>query len=157
MLRGARCVVLGSGGAARAAATALRDRGATVEISARRAESAARLAGELSVASTTFPPVAGWDCLINATPVGTWPDTSAPIPRECVRGRLVYDLVYHPRRTTLLEWANDAGAETIDGLEMLVRQAQLQFEFWTGRAAPVEVMMRAAEQFLSSRAHELTE
>ena len=90
---------------------------------------------------------------MNATPAGTSPDIDAsPVPREAVRGNVVYDLVYHPRRTRLLAWAAEAGAVTIDGLEMLVDQACRQLEFWCGTKAPRDVMTAAAEQFLARTA-----
>ncbi|HXT69853.1 MAG TPA: type I 3-dehydroquinate dehydratase [Vicinamibacterales bacterium] len=149
-LRGSRCVILGAGGAARAAAWALHQEGARVQISGRRASAAAALAAELGVTSTSWPPAPGWDLLVNATPVGTAPDRDAsPLPQSAVKGRAVYDLVYHPRRTQLLRWAQAAGALRIEGLDMLVEQAALQFEHWLGREAPRDVMREAAEQFLA--------
>ncbi len=72
----------------------------------------------------------------------------APVGRDVVSGGTVYDLIYNPRETTLLKWAREAGAETIDGLEMLVGQACLQFAWWTGRDAPRDVMEEAAEAFI---------
>lgn len=149
-VRGRRCVVLGAGGAARAAAWALRSEGGRVEISARRPAEAARLAGELGVDATAWPPAPGWDLLVNATPVGTAPNVAeSPIPRASVEGAAVYDLVYHPRQTQLMKWAADAGAQTVEGLDMLVAQAALQFEHWTGQSAPRDIMRRAAEEFLA--------
>ena len=62
----------------------------------------------------------------------------------------MYDLVYHPRRTQLLKWAEAAGALPIEGLDMLVEQAALQFEHWIGQRAPRDVMRAAAEQFLAA-------
>lgn len=148
-LAGRRAVVLGAGGAARAAAWALRAHGARVEISARRADEAARLAHDAHAVATSWPPAADWDVLVNATPVGTWPDSAqSPIDRAFVRGGLVYDLVYNPPDTTLLRWAREAGAETISGLEMLVGQACRQFEWWTGQAAPVATIERGAADFV---------
>ena len=148
-LRGARCVVLGAGGAARAAAWALSREGACVEVSSRRADRAEALATALNVSAAPWPPAPDWDLLVNATPVGTWPASDvSPLSRSSVRGRVVYDLVYHPRETTLLAWARQAGAAVISGLDMLVTQAARQFEHWTRRPAPVSAMQRAAEQFL---------
>ncbi len=145
-----RAVVLGAGGAARSAAWALGQQGASVEICGRRAGAAAAVAAALGVAAGSWPPAPGWDLLVNATPVGMSPDSAAaPIPRAAVDGGAVYDLVYHPRRTQLLRWAAEAGAVTIEGLDMLVEQAALQFEHWLGREAPREVMRAAAEQFLA--------
>lgn len=141
-----QCVtVLGAGGSARTAAFALRSRGARVSIAARRADRAAALAAELGALAVAWPPAPGWDLLVNTTPVGTWPEVeAAPIDRADVRGGAVYDLIYNPEETRLLQWAREAGAVTIGGLEMLVGQAALQFEWWTGRAAPTDIMMAAA-------------
>jgi shikimate dehydrogenase len=149
-LAGARVVVLGAGGSARTAAWALKQEGARVEVAARQPARGQALAGEVGVGATTWPPPPGWDLLVNTTPVGTWPNVDeAPIAPDAVRGAAVYDLIYNPRETTLLRWAREAGAETIDGLEMLVGQARLQFEWWTGREAPVGVMEKAAEAFIA--------
>ena len=148
-LNAQRVVVLGAGGAARAAVWALTREAARVEICARRPAEAAALARSLGAAVGEWPPADGWDLLVNATPVGTWPAVeAAPIPRATVKGGVVYDLVYHPRQTRLLTWAREAGAATIEGLDMLVAQAALQFQHWTGRLAPREVMRDAAERFL---------
>ncbi len=148
-LRGMRCVVLGAGGAARTAAWALRSREAEVTVVARSEDKAGVLADELGVAAAARPPL-GWDLLVNTTPVGTWPQTDAsPLPAEALRGGVVYDLVYNPPETALLRAARAAGAETIGGLEMLVGQACLQFEWWTGQPAPRDIMQRAAEAFIT--------
>ncbi|MFI5177396.1 MAG: type I 3-dehydroquinate dehydratase, partial [Vicinamibacterales bacterium] len=144
-LAGRRAVVLGAGGAARAAAFALKQAGARVEVSARRSDRARIFASSLGVAAGTWPPAPGWDLLVNATPVGTRPDVDAsPLTRGDLRGGLVYDLVYNPEDTALRRLARAAGLETIGGLEMLVAQACLQSEWWTGGPAPAAVMDRAA-------------
>lgn len=144
-LQDRRAVVLGAGGGARAAAWALKQQGAAVEVSARRTDRARSLAAALNVGVSQWPPTGVWDVLVNATPVGTWPDVKAsPIPCEALRGGLVYDLVYNPPETALLRSARAAGLETIGGLEMLVTQACLQCEWWTGREAPAAVIDRAA-------------
>jgi 3-dehydroquinate dehydratase/shikimate dehydrogenase len=148
-LSGRRATVLGAGGAARSVAAALASRGAIVTVSARRADRAAALASDLGVATAEWPPPASWDLLVHTTPVGTAPRVGdAPLAVTAAGGKTVYDLVYNPRRTALLEAARAAGAETIDGLEMLLAQAGAQFEWWTGQPAPVDVMTRAAEAFL---------
>jgi shikimate 5-dehydrogenase len=99
-----------------------------------------------------WPPAAGtWDVLVNATPVGTWPDIHAtPLPEGPFTGSLVYDLVYNPPETQLLADARAAGCETLGGLEMLVAQAARQFEWWTGHKAPAHVMHEAAREALQS-------
>lgn len=152
-LSGIRAVVLGAGGAASAAATALVAAGARVEICARRAGAAAALARSIGASPGTWPPATGWDLLVNATPVGTYPDVDgAPLEQPLVVGRCVYDMVYNPAETTLIRWARAAGADVIPGLEMLVSQAASQFEWWTGRLAPLEVMNVAADAFLNRQA-----
>jgi 3-dehydroquinate dehydratase/shikimate dehydrogenase len=149
-LDGARAVVLGAGGAARTAVWALKARGARVEVTARRNDRAEALAAGFQVDTCPWPPRPGWDLLVNTTPVGTWPQTDeSPLDRARLSGGCVYDLVYNPEETQLLRWAREAGIETIGGLEMLVGQACLQFEWWTGRLAPREVMLEGARAFLA--------
>jgi 3-dehydroquinate dehydratase / shikimate dehydrogenase len=151
-LRGWRAVVLGAGGAARAAAWALRVHGVAVEICARRKEQAAAAARDLGVRAVSWPPEAGWDLLVNATPVGTWPAVDeSPLPSARLRGRLVYDLVYNPAETALMRQAREAGIDAIGGLEMLVGQACRQFEWWMDRPAPVADIGRAAGDWVGRR------
>jgi shikimate 5-dehydrogenase len=131
---------------------ALAQAGARVEVAARRADRAAALAAETGAVVSPWPPAPGWDLLVNTTPVGTWPRVDeAAIHQGDVRGGAVYDLVYNPPETRLLEWARAAGAETIGGLDMLVSQACLQFEWWTERQAPAAIMAAAAEAFIAER------
>jgi 3-dehydroquinate dehydratase / shikimate dehydrogenase len=146
-LAGTRAAILGAGGAARAAAMALRDERALVTIHARRRRQAERVAHEIGVAAGEALPEAGsWDLLVNATPVGTAPgDEQSPMPADALSGRFVYDLVYNPLRTRLLRDAEASGCETLGGLAMLVAQARRQFEWWTGRRPDGEVMRAAAE------------
>ncbi len=145
-VEGRRTTIMGAGGAARAAAEALHAAGARVSIVARdreRAKEAARLTG---AASADWPPLPGsWDVLVNATPVGTAPDVDAsPLPEGPLTGELVYDLVYNPPQTQLLKDARASGCQTLGGLEMLVAQAELQFEWWTGQKPTDHVMRNAA-------------
>jgi 3-dehydroquinate dehydratase/shikimate dehydrogenase len=148
-LAGRRVIVLGAGGAARAALWALKAHGARVEVSARRPEEAERLARELHVGVAAWPPPPGWDVLVNATTVGTWPgERELPVAASALTGGLVYDLVYNPPDTALLAAARAAGAQTISGIEMLVGQACRQFEWWTGLNAPVATIERGALEFV---------
>jgi shikimate 5-dehydrogenase len=90
--------------------------------------------------------------LVNATPVGTAPALDeTPLPNGLFTGDVVYDLVYNPSDTRLLRDARAAGCRTVSGLEMLVAQARRQFEWWTGRPAPVAVMREAAVRALAAR------
>jgi 3-dehydroquinate dehydratase/shikimate dehydrogenase len=152
VLRGRRAVVMGAGGAARAAVQGLRTAGADTAIAARRPDAARELASALGARAADWPPEPGWDLLVNTTPVGMWPRAEAsPLEDAAFRraaGAIVYDLVYNPAETKLLAQARAAGAQAIGGLEMLVGQAALQFEWWTGRAAPVDLMREAAREFV---------
>jgi 3-dehydroquinate dehydratase/shikimate dehydrogenase len=151
-VRGARAVVMGAGGAARAAVAALCSAGALVAIAARDLDRARRVADLMECAATEWPPRPGsWDVLVNATPVGTAPAADeSPLPGGPFTGQLVYDLVYNPLETRLLREARIAGCRTVGGLEMLVAQAARQFEWWTGVAAPADVMRSAALRALAA-------
>ena len=83
---------------------------------------------------------------MNATPVGTRPnDGESPLPEgHALDGALVYDLIYNPAQTQLLRDAAAAGCRTIGGLDMLVAQAQAQFEWWTEQRPADRVMRDAA-------------
>ena len=144
-LRGARACVLGGGGAARAVAVGLADSGAEVLVSARRDEAAREIAELASGRVVAFPPPAGlWDLLINAIPAGPAAATESPMAGAPLDGRIVYDLVYEPEHTRLLVDARAAGCRTIGGLDMLIAQAERQFELWTGQRPPAGVFSSAA-------------
>jgi 3-dehydroquinate dehydratase/shikimate dehydrogenase len=146
-LRGARAVVLGAGGAARSVSVALAAAGMRVTIAARREDQAKAVAALTDSAIAAWPPdPAAWDLLVNATPVGTAPrNGESPLPGYLFHGdKIVYDLVYNPPRTKLLSDAANAGCRTIGGLDMLVAQAQAQFEWWTGQRPAARVMRDAA-------------
>jgi 3-dehydroquinate dehydratase / shikimate dehydrogenase len=147
-LRGARAAVLGAGGAARAVVAALRSRGVLVTVYARRPEQAQQLAQALEASAGEWPPAVGsWDLLVNCTPLGgAGTRDESPLPREAVSGPLVYDLTYAPGPSALLRAAKAAGALTIDGLPMLVAQAERQFEWWTGRKPEPGVMADAVRR-----------
>ncbi len=143
--KGTKATVLGAGGAARSVVEALQSIGVEVTLAARRHDLAAALAADTGAVVTAWPPARGsWDLLVNSTPVGTWPDVDeTPIPAESLTGQAVYDLVYNPARTRLLADAAERGCRTISGLDMLVAQAEAQFEWWTG-ARPAPSVMRGA-------------
>jgi len=146
-LPGLRATILGAGGSARSVSVALTSAGVEVSLSARRRAQAEAIATLTGATIATWPPEPGsWDLLVNATPVGTSPDGSSPLPEgyQFPDGGLVYDLVYNPPITPLLRDAADAGCRTIGGLDMLVAQAQAQFEWWTGGRSSDRVMRDAA-------------
>jgi len=147
-IEGTRAVIVGSGGAARAAARALVEKGAKVTVLARNAESAARVAEVAGCKSGSLAEIDrhSWDVLINATPVGSG-DLSheSPVPAILHQpGSVVLDMIYDPLDTILLQDARAAAATTIRGLEMLVAQALPQFEIFAGIPAPVETMEEVA-------------
>lgn len=153
--RGSRATILGAGGAARAVAWALCRQGVDVSIAARRPESAQAVAHAVGAVVGRWPAgplVRGErppDLLVNATPVGAWPDAQAS-PVEEPAARVVYDLVYNPLNTEFLARARSGGAQTIGGLEMLVEQAGRQLEWWTQQAVPRTVLDQAARRFLGA-------
>lgn len=143
---GARAHVIGAGGAARGIAVALADAGCPVKVSARRDRQAAALA-ELHERIQTAPWAGPVDAelIVQATPLrsGLPLDQVRFVP-ECV----AVDLIYLPPATEFLERAQAAGARAIDGLGMLVHQAALSFQIWTGREAPLGIMRAAARSAL---------
>lgn len=150
-LRGRRASILGAGGSARAVAIALASEGAHVTVHARDPHRADAVASLVGGSVGPYPPSAGsWDLLVNCTPVGMEPRTDvSPVPHSAFDRGLVYDLIYNPSITRLLRDAATAGCDTIGGLEMLVAQAQEQFEWWTGVKPPAGVMRAAAIRRLS--------
>jgi len=148
-LDGATAVVVGAGGAGRAAAFALADAGASVHVANRTAERAVSLAEAVPGATgggldDLGDRVAGADVLVNATSVGMEAPEETPVPAAHLHGDLaVLDAVYAPIETRLLREAAEAGATTVDGAWMLLFQGVEAFEVWTGRDAPVEAMNAA--------------
>ncbi len=151
-MAGEHFLLLGAGGAARAIAFGILENGGRVTLTDLDAPRAETLARELTVAAIPLNALAQCPAtiLINATPVGMAPDLEGlPLdPHLLGRFTLVMDIVYRPLLTRLLREAQAHGARTIDGLQMLIHQATAQFELWTGQAAPLEVMSRAAYQAL---------
>jgi shikimate dehydrogenase len=147
--RGMRALVLGAGGSARAAVWALREAGASeVSVWNRTSARAEALARDLEVRAVGEAEPA--ELLVNCTSVGLKgePDKLGQLglSLDRLRGyRWVVDLVYRAGPTELLAAAQEQGARTVGGLEVLVRQGALSLELWTARRAPLEVMRRAAE------------
>jgi shikimate dehydrogenase len=150
-LAGSRMLILGAGGAARAAAYALRAEGARVIIAARREEMGRRLAHAVSGEAVSWEGAEGQevDAVINSTPVGMYPYVDAlPLDLARLRTRVVFDMVYYPLATRFINEARGRGLITIPGLEMLVAQGARQFEIWTGLTAPRALMEQAVRQVL---------
>ncbi len=153
-------LVLGAGGAARAVIYALLKEGWLVTLAARRLEQALALAQDLNsvglpirtielTAQALAPNLDDLVLIVNTTPLGMdpyaerspWPDGLAFPPRA-----VVYDLVYQPRETLLIRQAHAAGLPAESGLGMLLEQAALSFELWTGRKVPLDVLRKALEE-----------
>lgn len=141
---GSTALVLGAGGSARAAAWALREAGADVAVWNRTADRAAALAADLGVRVVREPGRA--DLLVHCTSLGLGGEDAAAALGLGDLGDYgtVADLVYAPGGTALVRNASAAGARTVDGLEILVRQGALSLERWTGRDAPLACMRAAA-------------
>jgi 3-dehydroquinate dehydratase/shikimate dehydrogenase len=161
-LKNYRIAVLGAGGTGRTAVAALANFGATVVIYNRTHEKAEALAAEFNgrsgkVVAAKFEKLCDSCCqiFINTTSVGMHPNADAsPIDGmnlKFTRDTLVFDAIYNPINTRLLQTAEAAGASTINGVEMFVRQAAGQFEAWTNKTAPVELMRRVVEERLKEK------
>jgi 3-dehydroquinate dehydratase / shikimate dehydrogenase len=151
-LPGSRVLVVGAGGAARAVGFALAQAGAAVCVSARRearAKSLARAVDGEAIARSRLKREF-FDAIVNATPVGMYPqDGRSPLEANELNCRLVFDTIYRPRLTRLLELASRRGIEIVSGVEMFVAQGTAQWEIWTGERAPVKAMRDAVLQALS--------
>jgi shikimate dehydrogenase len=154
---GQRVLLLGAGGAARAAAYGLAKAGVLLGIANRTPERAERLIADLGIEADVlalsdvldFAP----SLVVNCTSVGMHPKVDeSPWPGDWSfpAGVTAYDMVYRPRRTRFLAQAEAAGGRAIGGLGMLVRQGAAAFKIWTGVEPPLDVMTQAAEQALGA-------
>jgi 3-dehydroquinate dehydratase/shikimate dehydrogenase len=153
-LKGARVVVLGAGGAARAAVFGLVAQGAEVFVVNRTHEHAVTLARQAKAKSLKHELLAkqNFDVLINTTPCGmAGVKPTLPIGESELNAQLVFDTVYSPLETPLLKLARARGIPVVTGLEMFVQQGARQFEIWTGKPAPESEMMRVVEHELRKR------
>lgn len=143
-LQGRTCLVLGSGGAARAICYGLKRRGAAVVIASRTREKADKLAEALDCKAIDWSARHGmsFDILVNCTPVGMHPNVDeSPFDKHHLKpSHVVFDTVYNPETTLLIKNANSQSCKVVSGMEMFVRQAGLQFKLFTGQTAPVELM-----------------
>ena len=159
-LRGAKALVLGAGGAARAAVFGLRDKGAEVFILNRTAETAHKLAKQAGAKTIKKEAVAktAFDVIINATPIGMAGHKGAQLlEAKDLNTKLVFDLVYNPVETPLLRLARQQSIPIITGVEMFVQQGARQFEIWTGKPAPEEEMLRVVIHALRQAAEAAAE
>jgi shikimate dehydrogenase len=156
-LKGKTVLVLGAGGAARAVAFGIKARGAEVWLHNRTESRAEKLAQDVGARVVKREKISRQPeallGVINTTSVGMHPNVdAAPLAAaEIPQGSLVFDTVYNPLRTKLLELAEGRGCRTLNGLKMFVRQGAEQFRLFTGRRAPVEVMEQVVLQALAKR------
>lgn len=167
-LDGSRVVVLGAGGASRAISYHLSTVAERLVIINRTYERALELVEALREypecrASLSASPLnrasimealMDSELLVNTTPIGMWPMIGeSPVDVGLLRPDLmVFDVIYNPPKTKLLEEAEAIGARTLNGLDMLIYQGAEAFRLWTGREAPIPVMRRAVEEALGIRA-----
>lgn len=153
-LHNKQALILGAGGVARSIAFGLARRGAGVSLCNRHDEKATKLAAEVGCRSISWAMRAGTPCdvLVNCTPLGMHPNVDdTPVPPATFRaGMLVFDTVYHPENTLLLKLARERDCRTVTGVDMFVRQAALQFELFTGREAPVDLMREVVARKLGA-------
>jgi len=146
-LKGRKVVILGAGGSARAIGFGMREREAEFVLASRTESRGRALADVLSCPWISLNESDGLrgDILINATSVGMQPAVEkSPVSAIILpQFKVVMDIVYAPLKTRLLHEAEDAGCKIINGLEMLLYQGVAQFEMWTGKSAPVDVMRNA--------------
>jgi 3-dehydroquinate dehydratase/shikimate dehydrogenase len=152
-IRGKKVLMLGAGGAARAIGWAMVHGGALLTIANRTVEKAKDLASELGCQFGLWEHRAtGYaDILINCTPMGMHPNVDeSPFKEPWFReGMIVFDTVYTPENTLLVKQARERECHAISGLEMFTRQGAAQFERFTGKAPPLEVMAKALRRAIS--------
>lgn len=161
VLAGTRVIIIGAGGAARAAVYGLAQAGAQISVVNRTRKRAGEMLANLALSAgvssaevMTLDEAAEWGAglIVNCTSVGMWPHVEespwingVPFPN----GVTVYDMVYRPEKTLLMAQAEANGGRAIGGLGMLVRQGAKSFELWTGRVAPIDVMFAATQEALT--------
>jgi len=156
---GKRVLILGAGGVARAIAMGVVDRGAKLQITSRTYERSMGLAAELKCEAIEWEErhQASPDVLINCTPVGMHPEVNfTPFEESGMNRRMiVFDTIYNPEQTLLLKTARGHGCKIVSGVEMFVKQAELQFEFFTGEEAPTDVMRATLRKTIGAAKHRL--
>jgi 3-dehydroquinate dehydratase/shikimate dehydrogenase len=155
-LAGARILIVGAGGVARAAAFGLKAKGAEVFLVNRTPEKAQALARAAKAKTVKRADLVKleFDVIINATPVGMGSNKQSPLEDKELNAKYLFDLVYTPAETKLTAMARAKGLQVIPGLEMFVQQGARQFEIWTGKPAPVAEMAYVVTKALERRAAE---
>jgi shikimate dehydrogenase len=150
-VKGRAALVLGAGGAARGCVEALRENAAKIWVTSPDLEQARAVCRDLKVATGGPTPLGSLSLVVNATPVGT-DGRSVLFPIEWITpAQFVFDLIYQPAVTPLVEGARDRGARAINGLTMLLFQAFAAVEIWTGQPPPEAAMRGALERAVLDR------
>ena len=149
-----KVLLLGAGGVARAIGVGVKDRGAELLVASRTYEKAVELATKLEGHAISWEErhSANADVVINCTPVGMHPNMNET-PYEEVglrRGMIVFDTIYNPEQTLLIKQAKEHDCLVVTGVEMFVRQAELQFKLFSGEEAPLDVMRETFRRTISS-------
>jgi 3-dehydroquinate dehydratase/shikimate dehydrogenase len=153
-LHGARILVLGAGGAARAAVFGLKERGAEVSILNRTASAAQKLAKQAraKIINRTMLKKLEFDVIINATPAGMEGNRDPlPLSEDELKAKYFFEMVYTPAETKMVKMARARGMHVILGSEMFVQQGARQFEIWTGKPAPLLDMQRVVDHALAQQ------
>jgi 3-dehydroquinate dehydratase / shikimate dehydrogenase len=152
-LSGAKVLVVGAGGSARAAVFGLKERGAEVFIINRTTSAGQKLARQARAKflNRTQMRSLEFDVIVNATPVGMGGAKVSPLSEKELNARILFEMVYTPAETRLVKMARDKGLQVITGVEMFVQQGARQFEIWTGKPAPADDMQRVVTAALQAR------
>lgn len=153
-LAGRKVLILGAGGVARAIGRGIVNHGGVLMVANRTKARASELVEELGCLLVQWENRGAVfaDVLINCTSVGMHPNLDeTPFAENWLReGMVVFDTIYNPERTLLIKQARERGCKAITGVDMFVRQAARQFELFTGRAAPVDVMRDVLRRAISA-------
>lgn len=143
-------LLAGNGGAARSAAYALAEAGASLFVTGRNADRVRALAKACGAEPVLFPQLTGkhFDAVVHATPLGMFPNVQDCFFPDKIPADIVFDMVYNPLETELIRRAKKQDLSVVTGLEMFLEQAAAQFEIWTGESAPRPAMEKAALEAL---------
>ncbi len=154
-IKGRSVLVIGAGGAARAICFALKKEEAEITIVNRTKKRGQRLAQEIGARFYPLSEISnrGFDIIIQATSVGMYPDVDKmPVSKEILYpDAIVMDIVYNPLETRFLKEAKKIGCKVVPGIEMFIYQGVRQFELWTGRDAPIDIMRSTAISYLKGK------
>ncbi|KHE90430.1 MAG: shikimate dehydrogenase [Candidatus Scalindua rubra] len=152
ILNNKKISIIGAGGAARAIAFGLKEKGCDITIFNRTIERAEKLSHDVKCRFGSFKEIhkLDSDILINTTSIGMFPDVDqTPVSKNILKeGMIVFDAIYNPIETRLLREAKGKGCHTINGLSMFINQAAEQFRLWTNIDPPVELMTNVVKEML---------